>query len=359
MNRSNTDIDYINLVQSVFENLSTALLLVNNSGQIVTANPAAESLLGISLRQMESHEVYDVFSGSEDFLTAIDDALRTEFNYTRRELELLVPVIMSAITIDCAFIPIKEENLLLIELHDVDRMHKIAKEENLQAQQSVLKTLVRGFAHEVKNPLGGIRGAAQLLETELPSEELKEYTEVIIEETTRLQNLVDQMLGPNKPLEKKPINIHSVLERVRQVVLAESGDDLNLVRDYDPSLPDIEGDQDQLIQAILNITRNAKQALNGKGQITFKTRSKRRAMIGGKMHRLVLSVEIIDNGPGISEEMLAKIFYPMVTGRADGTGLGLSIAQTLIGQHGGIIECDSKVGETRFTILLPISSEEH
>ncbi|MDX1812005.1 MAG: nitrogen regulation protein NR(II), partial [Gammaproteobacteria bacterium] len=318
----------------------------------------AENLLGISLRQMEGHSASELFPGSEEFLSAIEESLQSEFNYTRRELELNIPSIMSTVMTDCAFIPVKEEDLILIELHDVDRMQKIAKEENMQAQQSVLKTLVRGFAHEVKNPLGGIRGAAQLLESELPSDELKEYTEVIINETSRLQNLVDQMLGPNRPLNKTGINIHRVLERVRQLVLAEAGDELQIKRDYDPSLPEIKGDPDQLIQAVLNITQNARQALNGKGVIKFRTRSKRRVVIDGKMHRLVLKVEIIDNGPGISEEMQGKIFYPMVTGRAEGTGLGLSITQTLINQHGGIVECESKPGETCFTILLPINTEE-
>lgn len=358
MNELKKATEYSKLVLSAFENLSTALLIVNDQGQIIIANPAAENLLGISLRQMETHTVYEIFSGSDDFLTAVDDALHSEFNYTRRELELHIPLVVKSIKTDCAFVPIKEENVLLIELHDVDRLQKIAKEESMQAHQSVLKTLVRGFAHEVKNPLGGIRGAAQLLESELPSAELKEYTEVIIGETTRLQNLVDQMLGPNKPLQKKSINIHSVLERVRQLVLAESGDQLSIERDYDPSLPEIDADPDQLIQAVLNITRNAKQALDGKGKIILRTRSKRRVVISGKLHRLVLSIQIIDNGPGIPEEMLEQIFYPMVTGRADGTGLGLSIAQNLIGQHGGVIECDNKAGETHFTILLPVNTEE-
>ncbi len=347
-------VKFTKLVHSVFENLSTALLLVNYSGDVIAVNPAAESLLGMSFRQLEMQSIYDTFSGSNDFLAAFDDALHSEFNYTKRELELVIPSLLNSLMTDCAFVPIKEENCLLVELHDVDRQLRIAKEENMIAQQSVLKTLIRGFAHEVKNPLGGIRGAAQLLEGELHSEELKEYTDVIIGETTRLQNLVDQMLGPNRPLQKYALNIHSVLERVRQLVLAESDDELKIKRDYDPSLPEVEGDQDQLIQAVLNMVRNAKQALEGKGEITLRTRSKRRAVIAGTLHRLVLSIEIIDNGPGIPEEMLQQIFYPMVTGRADGTGLGLSIAQNLIGQHGGVIECVSKPGETRFTILLPI-----
>lgn len=352
------DAKFTKLVHSVFENLSTALLVIDYSGRIITVNPSAENLLGMSFRRLQNQLIYDVFSGSDEFLTAIDDAIRSDFNYTKRELEILIPPVLSSIMTDCAFVPIKEDKSLLIEMHDVDRQLRIAKEENMIAQQHVLKNLVRGFAHEVKNPLGGIRGAAQLLETELESEDLKEYTEVIIGETTRLQTLVDQMLGPNRPLEKSILNIHSVLERVRQLVLAESGDDLSIKRDYDPSLPEIEADKNQLIQAVLNITRNAKQALEGKGKITLRTRSKRHIVIAGNLYRLVLSVEIIDNGPGIPEKMREQIFYPMVTGRADGTGLGLSIAQNLIGQHGGVIECDSKPGRTRFTILLPIKPEE-
>ena len=224
--------------------------------------------------------------------------------------------------------------------------------------KNVLKALVRGLAHEVKNPLGGIRGAAQLLEKEFTTEDLKEYTQVIIGETDRLQKLVDDMLGPNRPLRKEMTNIHGVLERVRQLVSAESDDELKIVRDYDPSLPEFQADHDQLIQAILNIVRNAKQALQGKGIITLRTRPERQVTIGQTYHRYVLKVDIIDNGPGIDPEFIEQIFYPMVTGRAEGTGLGLSIAQTLVAQHDGLIECNSKPGETIFTILLPLVNEE-
>ncbi len=352
------NMNFSKLEHSVFENLSTALLIVDSAGGIVTVNPATEDLLSTSARRLEKQSVYEVFAGSPDFLAALDDAFGNNFTYTKRELEIQIPSSLDSAMIDCAFVPIRDEKILLIEMHDVGRQTRLARETNMLNQQNVLKTLVRGFAHEVKNPLGGIRGAAQLLESELASEELREYTEVIIGEATRLQKLVDQMLGPNRPSQKSRLNIHSVLERVRQLVLAESGDELIIQRDYDPSLPEILADQDQLIQAVLNITRNAKQALEGKGKIILRSRSKRFTVINGKLHRLAIALDIIDNGPGISADLLDQIFYPMVTGRAEGTGLGLSIAQNLVNQHGGTIECKSTPKETRFRILLPVQLEE-
>jgi two-component system nitrogen regulation sensor histidine kinase GlnL len=216
--------------------------------------------------------------------------------------------------------------------------------------------LVRGLAHEIKNPLGGLRGAAQLLDLELHDPELKEYTQIIIDESDRLQGLLDKMLGPNKLPNKKSLNIHEVLERVRQLVQAESSGSLLIKSDYDPSIPDIYADKDQLIQAILNIARNAVQALNGKGNIIFKTRIHRQMNIGRKRYKLAVKCDIIDNGPGVDPAMMSQIFYPMITGRAEGTGLGLSIAQALINQHSGLIECNSEPGKTVFSISLPMET---
>jgi len=213
------------------------------------------------------------------------------------------------------------------------------------------------LAHEIKNPLGGLRGAAQLLDLELDDPDLKEYTQIIIDESDRLQGLMDKMLGPNKLPDKKALNIHEVLERVRQLVQAESSGNLIIKHDYDPSIPDIHGDKDQLIQAILNIARNAVQAMDGKGNIIFKTRIHRQMSIGRKRYKLAVKCDIIDNGPGIDADMISKIFYPMITGRAEGTGLGLSIAQALINQHNGLIECNSETGNTVFSIFLPVETD--
>lgn len=224
--------------------------------------------------------------------------------------------------------------------------------------------LVRGLAHEIKNPLGGIRGAAQLLSRELPEESLKDYTNVIIEEADRLRNLVDRMLGSNKLPNLAPTNIHEVLERVSSLVEAESQGSITLVRDYDPSIPDLLLDREQMIQAVLNMVRNAMQAIAGQndlrlGRITLRSRTLRQFTIGHTRHRLVCKVEIIDNGPGIPAELQETIFYPMVSGRPDGTGLGLAIAQNIISQHQGLIECESHPGHTVFSLFLPLEQGVH
>jgi two-component system nitrogen regulation sensor histidine kinase GlnL len=246
----------------------------------------------------------------------------------------------------------------LVELLQVDRHLRIAREENLIAQQSTARALVRGLAHEIKNPLGGLRGAAQLLERELPDESLTEYTRIIIDEADRLQLLVDRMLGPNSLPNKRELNVHEVLERVRALVQGELPAAIRIQRDYDPSIPPLQADRDLLIQAVLNIVRNAVQALGESGVITLRTRTQRQFTIGSRRHRLVARLEIVDNGPGIPPELIEQIFYPMVTGRSDGTGLGLSIAQSLVNQHGGLIECASRPGETVFTLLLPLESKD-
>jgi two-component system nitrogen regulation sensor histidine kinase GlnL len=245
---------------------------------------------------------------------------------------------------------------ILVELQQVDNHLRISKEEQLLTQQNTARLLIRGLAHEIKNPLGGLRGAAQLLDLELHDPELKEYTQIIIDESDRLQGLMDKMLGPNKLPNKKALNIHEVLERVRQLIQAESSGSLTIKNDYDPSIPDIFADKDQLIQAILNIARNAMQAMEGKGNIIFKTRIHRQINIGRKRYRLAVKCDIIDNGPGVDINMMSQIFYPMITGRAEGTGLGLSIAQSLINQHNGLVECNSEPGNTVFSIFLPMET---
>jgi two-component system nitrogen regulation sensor histidine kinase GlnL len=263
----------------------------------------------------------------------------------------------SSVTINFSATPLfKNEQVseILVEMQQVDNHLRISKEEQLLSQQNTARLLVRGLAHEIKNPLGGLRGAAQLLDLELRDPELKEYTQIIIAESDRLQGLMDKMLGPNKLPNKKAINIHEVLERVRQLVQAESSGNLAIKSDYDPSIPDIQADRDQLIQAILNIAKNAVQALNGQGNIVIKTRIHRQITIGRKRYKLAVKCDITDNGPGIDADMMNQIFYPMITGRADGTGLGLSIAQALINQHNGLIECSSEPGNTVFSIFLPI-----
>ncbi|NNJ93353.1 MAG: PAS domain-containing sensor histidine kinase, partial [Halobacteria archaeon] len=259
--------------------------------------------------------------------------------------------------VNCTFTPVFEQNgetTVQVELRQADHQMRLEQDELLISQQQATRVLVRGLAHEIKNPLGGLRGAAQLLEREISSPELREYTHIIIGEADRLQVLIDRMLGPSTMPQLRQLNLHEILERVRNLVMVEDGDELTFVTDYDPSLPELTADPGQLEQAVLNIVRNARQAMDGKGIITLRTRVQRSFNIGVRRYRLVAQIQIIDNGPGIDEELRRKIFFPMVTTRSDGTGLGLSIAQALISRHEGLIECDSKPGKTVFTILLPL-----
>ncbi len=236
----------------------------------------------------------------------------------------------------------------------MDRHIRIAREEALLRQQTTTSNIIRGLAHEIKNPLGGLRGAAQLLERELPSDELKEYTRIIIGEADRLQSLINRMTGPVSRPNLAMVNIHEILQYVRQLLMAEDSGHVEFKTDYDPSIPLIYVDRDWMVQAILNIAGNALQAVNGEGTISFVTRIMRNFTIGSEIYRLVLRIQVIDDGPGISQEMLGTVFYPMITGKEGGTGLGLSIAQTLISQQKGLIECTSEPGRTVFTVLIPI-----
>jgi two-component system nitrogen regulation sensor histidine kinase GlnL len=245
---------------------------------------------------------------------------------------------------------------LLLELHQVDRLLRITREEHLLSQHQATQALIRGLAHEIKNPLGGLRGAAQLLERELPDPGLREYTRIIIDEADRLQALMNRMIGPNRMPSRTRVNIHNVLEHVRGLVLAEFPNGPSLLREYDPSIPDFVADQDRLIQAFLNLTRNAATAAGPAGRVELWSRVLRQFTIGGARHRLVLKVEVRDDGGGVPEALKDQIFFPMVSGHSGGTGLGLSIAQELINQHGGLIECESRPGDTRFLVYLPLET---
>jgi len=236
----------------------------------------------------------------------------------------------------------------------MDQQLKLAREQRQMDQQQANRELIRNLAHEIRNPLGGLRGSAQLLERELERPELREYTQVIIKEADRLQALMDRLLTPHRPPRIAPLNIHEVLERVRSLVLAEFPDGISIERDYDASLPDLHGDKEQLIQAVLNVVRNAAQALDGKGDIQFRTRAARQVTLAKQRHKLALELRVVDNGPGIPEELRERIFYPLVSGRDGGSGLGLTLSQTFVQQHHGTIECDSKPGRTCFTIMLPL-----
>ena len=318
--------------------------------QLTYLNPAAENLFEVSRRQVLGHYWPQVMQADAALIERLGDSTRVFAPFTERELELQT-AFGQRMTVDCTVTPYGKGDLLL-EIVRVDRHLRIAQEEYLFAQQHAARDLMRGMAHEIKNPLGGLRGAAQLLESELEQPELKEYTQVIIGEADRLRNLVDRMLGPNNLPENRQINIHQVLEHVRSLVDAENYPGLVLKREFDPSIPELMADSELLVQAALNLVRNAAQA--GATTIVLRSRVQRQFTIGHKRYKLAIRIDIIDDGPGIPADMQSKIFYPMVTGRADGTGLGLPIAQSLINQHAGIIEFTSRPGNTVFTIFLPL-----
>lgn len=344
----------------LLDNLTTATLLLNAELRLEYMNPAAEMLLAVSGQRSHGQFISELFTESAEALNSLRLAVEQAHPFTKREAQL-TSLTGQSITVDYAVTPIlhQGQTLLLLEVHPRDRLLRITKEEAQLSKQETTKLLVRGLAHEIKNPLGGIRGAAQLLARELPHEDLRDYTNVIIEEADRLRNLVDRMLGSNKLPSLAMTNIHEVLERVCSLVEAESQGGITLVRDYDPSLPDVLIDREQMIQAVLNIVRNAMQAIAGQndlrlGRITLRSRAVRQFTIGHVRHRLVARVEITDNGPGIPAQLQDTLFYPMVSGRPDGTGLGLAITQNIISQHQGLIECDSHPGHTTFSIYLPL-----
>lgn len=334
--------------------------MLDGALRIVYMNPAAEMLFDATMRRLKGMRAEEWLAASPNELKVLQESLASGHPYTMREARI---VTMSGreLTVDYSVNTIPQsrgDRTLLVEVEARDRLMRIEREEELLARQASARNLVRGLAHEIKNPLGGIRGAAQLLERELGDENLHEYTRVIIEEADRLRNLVDRLLGPRKLPQMESVNIHAILERVCSLVNAESGVWLRVERDYDPSIPEFIGDAEQLIQAVLNIVRNGVQALERastpKPTLQLRTRAMRQVTLGTERHRLVCCVMITDNGPGIPDEILSNIFYPMVTGHANGTGLGLSIAQSIITQHQGLIECVTEPGETQFKLFIPL-----
>lgn len=346
------------MYKKILDHLNEAILLFDKDLRLTYINAAGEMLLADSAKHLLGQTAHKLFKTSHS--TLFNDLLPRLYSHEPLvDRELILERLSQSITVNLSATPLLEDgqlNEILIELQQVDRHLRITKEEQLLAQQNTSRMLVRGLAHEIKNPLGGLRGAAQLLDLELHDPELKEYTQIIIAESDRLQDLMDKMLGPNKPAHKSQLNIHEVLERVRQLVVAEANHGIMLNTNYDPSIPEIFADKNQLIQAILNIVRNAVQAVQNHGLITIKTRIQRHMTIGRKRYKLTIKIDIIDNGPGIKPELMGQIFYPMITGRAEGTGLGLSIAQSLINQHNGLIECESEPGNTVFSIYLPLET---
>jgi len=347
--------------ENLLDSMSTAILFLDTELNIMHMNVSAELMLGASRKMTHGKNIFKVFPCCKSISLQIHKALDTQRAYSERDLEIQLNP-QHKITLDSIITPVFNDELIteyiIIELTQVDRRLRITREDHLVSQNEGTRDLLRGVAHEIKNPLGGIRGAAQLLAGELPNPEHREYTDVIIHEVDRLQNLVDRMLGPRQLPNISPTNIHEVLENVRRLILAEASDNVKISSDYDPSLPDIQADKDMLQQAFLNLISNALQAVQGldPAKITIRTRPERQFTINHIRHRLVLKIEIIDNGPGIPADMQETIFLPMVTTKPEGTGLGLPIAQSLVQRHGGLIEYDVCNDETCFIVYLPLET---
>ena len=346
------------MLKKILDHLNETILLFDRELKLNYINTAGEILFADSSRHLTGRSAEFLFKNANDtIIHDLKQCLKTNEALVDRELVLDSP--NQSITINLSATPLLVDNVtseIIVELQPVDRHLRISKEEQLLEQHNSTRMLIRGLAHEIKNPLGGLRGAAQLLEMELHDSELTEYTQIIIAESDRLRGLVDRMMGPTKPPHKTTMNVHEVLERVRQLVQAETTGQYLIEQDYDPSIPSIKADSDLLIQAFLNIVRNAAQALSSQGKITLKTRISRQMTIGRKRYKLIIKIDVIDNGHGIKADMMNQIFYPMITGRAEGTGLGLSIAQSIINQHNGLIECNSTPGKTVFSIYLPVEN---
>lgn len=369
--------------KKIIDNLALAVFLVDKDLRVIYLNPAGEEIVGTGVRHAKGRHLRDFIQDTDSELIAgIQNSFQSGHPFTQREV-CMKRLGGNEFIIDCSVTPMLSkdgessrgsgqgfgrESVCMLEISQVDRMVKISREEHLLAETQATQNMLRGLAHEIKNPLGGLRGAAQLLSGELVDASLQEYTDVIINEADRLRKLVDRMFGPNVNPVKKHINVHNVLEHIRHLALAETPSGVEFKVDYDPSIPDIYADRDLLVQAILNIVRNAVRAVSGhlisdsntdeKGNVTLKTRVLRRYTLVDVMHRLVVEISITDNGSGIKEELKPQIFFPMVSGSEDGTGLGLPISQNLVNLHDGLIEFDSVPGRTEFRVLLPLNGEQ-
>ncbi len=356
INSSPSNIDNPSEEASILDLLPSALFRLDENFNVVYVNAAAEQLVGLSHTRILGKPLHECISLPHDLLGRFWEVQSSGQAISDRQVSIDTAT-QNSFIVDCMVMPFRTpdvQNALLVKISILDRSLKIARDGALQTQQEHVMSLMRGLAHEIKNPLGGLRGAAQLLQKQLDDSELHEYTQIIIGESDRLQVLIDRMLGPNSRPKKALLNIHEVLEHVRKITRIGAPQSVSLTFDYDPSIPEFLSDRDRLVQVLLNIAGNAMQAIGSDGEIVFKSRVISNFTIAGIRHPLVASLQIQDNGPGISDDMIDQIFLPLVSGSSTGTGLGLSIAQTIMSQLGGLIECTSKPGDTVFTIFIPL-----
>jgi two-component system nitrogen regulation sensor histidine kinase GlnL len=350
-------------LQRILDHLNTCVLLVDRRQVVHYLNVAAETLLGVSRNQVLGRTLSELLRNADELLAIVDRAFEVWQPYARRELNLQGSGGGEELIVDCAVSPFEDRGdsaTVLLEISDATQHQRISRETALINQVGGSRLMVRQLAHEIKNPLGGLRGAAQLLERQLDDASMREYTSIIISEADRLKTLVDSLLGPGHTPHKEPINVHELLQHVRQLLMVDAPD-VVIDRDYDPSLPPLELDRNQLIQAILNLGRNAIQAMQAMphtARLILRTRALTGVSIGTRRYRLVASLQFEDNGPGVPAHLQDTLFYPFVTGRSEGTGLGLAIAQDLVSRHGGLIEFESRPGRTVFTLLLPFNSHD-
>ncbi len=350
------------VADTILNGIATSILILTDTGQIRYMNAAAELLASVSARRADGRHISELFIDTEDLERLVSDALRIGGPVGTGELPMTNRHgTVSEHLLDCRVTPLEDRGgnggAVFVELLDAGARLRVSRERALYRQQDITRGIVRQLAHEIKNPLGGIRGAAQLLQRELSNVEQREYTDVIIGEADRLVKLVNRMLGPGVPAEPVRANVHELLRRVRTLLKSENPGSLTIREDYDPSIPALHLDTDQVLQALLNLVRNAAEALNGDGEITLRTRAVTGQVIGNKRHALVVRIDIEDNGPGVPEELVESIFLPLVTGRDEGTGLGLAIAQELVSRNGGIIEQDRHAERTVFSVYLPANGE--
>jgi two-component system nitrogen regulation sensor histidine kinase GlnL len=340
--------------------LATGIVMLDAQLCAVYANVAAQDLLAFSLKMARGRPFVELLHDAEGLRGLLRRALETGEALADREVALRpAGAPREPRTLDVTITPVSgiTGTRLLLEIADTTQRQRISRENDLLARLDGSRLMVRQLAHEIKNPLGGLRGAAQLLERELPAAELKEYTQLIIGEADRLTALVDSMAGPVRAPAKSLLNVHEICEHVFQLLRAEAPAGVRIERDYDPSLPETRLDRHQLIQALLNVARNALQAQGDLGCIVLRTRARSQVSIGSALHRLVAAVQVEDQGPGVPQHLRSSIFYPLVTGRANGTGLGLAVAQELVTRNGGLIEFESEAGRTVFTLLLPLGED--
>ncbi len=348
--------------EHLLDALSTGIILLDAHLCPIYANVAAQDLLAFSLNQIRGRPFGDCLCESNGLTRILRRALESGEGFADRELTVNPKnAPRDPRTLDVTITPLEggvTGTYLLLELADARQRQRLTRESEFMARFDGSRMMLRQLAHEIKNPLGGLRGAAQLLERELPDAALKEYTGIIISEADRLTGLLNSLNGPRRALERTTVNVHELCEHVRHLLAAEAPPAVVVERDYDPSLPNGTLDRNQLIQALLNVARNALQAVGGRGRIQLRTRALPNVSIAGRRVKLAASIQVQDDGPGVPQELRASIFYPLVTGRPDGTGLGLAVAQEIVMRHGGLIEFESEPGRTLFTLLLPLATEE-